>query len=343
MKRLAAVCFTRHGALLLRQLQQKLSGWEMDAYTTKKLSADAGLPSYEGRLADWAELQFKQADGILFVGALGIAVRAIAPMVSSKKTDPAVVVLDEKGDFCISVLSGHLGGANRLTHEVAQAVGAVPVITTATDRNEKFSVDQWAGEHGCTLLGWDNAKEFAAWILDGGKAGLVSRFPVEGTIPEELTGQNASIGIAVTLDEQDHPFEKTVQLIPKTVVLGIGCRKGTQKQVICQQVTEALKCHKISPLAVSRVATIDLKAEEPGLLEFCREQGWELVCYSAEELSKAKGEFTPSAFVSQITGVDNVCERAASLASGGKQLFPKQKGNGVTVSAGLEPFQVLFE
>lgn len=341
MKRLAAVCFTGHGAELLKQLDSRLEGWEIAPFTTAKLSRQAGLPAYEGSLSQWAGAHWDW-DGLLFIGAAGIAVRAVAPFAASKKSDPAVVVLDEQGKFSISLLSGHLGGANRLAEQIAGAVGAMPVVTTATDRNGKFSVDAWAAEHRCVLKGWDAAKAMAAALVAGEQAGFVSRFPVEGIVPEELIPPPMPVGAVVTLHPQDRPFPKTVQLIPKIVTVGIGCRKNTPAVLIREQVLTALETAGISPDSVCQAATIDLKAQEPGLLEFCREQGWELICYTAGELMEAEGEFTPSAFVRQTTGVDNVCERAAVLASKGRLLLPKQAANGVTAAAAAEEYLVKF-
>lgn len=115
-----------------------------EGYALEKYGKEAGIPAIAPSLPAWTERMFQEMDAILFIGACGIAVRSIAPYVKSKKTDPAVLCMDEQGKFVISLLSGHIGGANELTEEVAAVTGAVPVITTATDVNHKFAVDVFA-------------------------------------------------------------------------------------------------------------------------------------------------------------------------------------------------------
>ena len=173
---------------------------------------------------------FQKMDAILFIGACGIAVRSIAPYVKSKKTDPAVLCMDEQGKFVISLLSGHIGGANELTEEVAAVTGAVPVITTATDVNHKFAVDVFAVKNHCEICEMELAKEAAALLVDGKTVGFCSRFPVDGTKPEELIPEEAakpSMGICITTSEEDSPYERTLHLIPKVITVGIGCKKNT--------------------------------------------------------------------------------------------------------------------
>ncbi len=135
---------------------------------------------------EWAGKQFESADGIIFIGATGIAVRSIAPYVASKKTDPAVLVTDECGKFVISLLSGHLGGANELALQAAEALHAVPIVTTATDLEGKFAVDVFAKKNNCHIFRMKEAKEVSAALLAGEKVGFYSEFPWEGELPDGL-------------------------------------------------------------------------------------------------------------------------------------------------------------
>ena len=170
---------------------------------------------------------FRECDSLLFIGAAGIAVRAIAPFVASKASDPAVLVMDEQGHFVISLLSGHLGGANALTREIAALVGAVPVITTATDAGGRFSVDDFARRENMHLDSLSLAKEVAADILEQRTIGLYSDFEVVGQIPPELSIQKKDgLGISISVDETYNPFPRTLHLVPRIAVLGIGCKKG---------------------------------------------------------------------------------------------------------------------
>jgi len=284
---------------------------------------------------------FAAADALIFVGAAGIAVRMIAPHLRHKSEDCAVLVIDERGRFVIPILSGHIGGANALAAELADALGATAVITTATDVNGRFSVDAWAARQGYAISDMELAKRVSAAILEGDVA-FQSDFPVKNDIlPAGLApGGSGALGVAVTVEIKS-PFARTLRLIPRAVRLGVGCRRGADSAAIRALAEEALSAYGIDKRAVKEVATIDLKKDEPGLLSFCRVEGWPLRFYSAEELRAAEGEFTASAFVESVTGVDNVCERAA-LREGGRLLIPKQAKNGVTVAAAIETVELSF-
>ena len=160
--RAAVVSFTGRGSRLNRKIVEilKSRGWDCEGWTREKFAV-SGLNIMEGTLADWTGKNFPEADALIFVGACGIAVRAVAPWVKDKFQDPAVVAADEGGQFVISLLSGHAGGANRLTRELAAALGAVPVITTATDVNGRFAVDVFAAENGCAISSRDLAKQLS--------------------------------------------------------------------------------------------------------------------------------------------------------------------------------------
>lgn len=142
--KIAIASFTRNGCAWNRKLCAALKKHSCEGYALEKYGKEAGIPAIAPSLPAWTERMFQKMDAILFIGACGIAVRSIAPYVKSKKTDPAVLCMDEQGKFVISLLSGHIGGANELTEEVAAVTGAVPVITTATDVNHKFAVDVFA-------------------------------------------------------------------------------------------------------------------------------------------------------------------------------------------------------
>ena len=171
------------------------------------------------------------------------------------------------------------------------------------------------------------AKEISAALLEGKSVGFISDFG--HPCPAGLTGDPAELGVWVTYRKEKGPFSRTLRLAPRGLILGIGCRRGTPMETIRGAVEEALSGYECQ--AVAQVATIDLKQDEPGLLAFCSTHHLPLTVFSAAELEQAQGTFTPSAFVAHITGVDNVCERAAVLA-GGTILVPKQAKNGVTVA-----------
>ena len=338
--RLAVFAFSRRGLETAARVRAALTGpGDVCAvYAPERLSGEGSLP-IAPPLAAFVGPVFREADALIFVGACGIAVRGIAPHVRDKTTDPAVVSVDELARFVIPLLSGHIGGANALALELAEKLGAVAAVTTATDVNGKFSVDAWASERGLFLSDMKAAKAVSAAILEG-PVPLKSDFPVRGTLPPGIVpGEAGPVGICISWRRQT-PFETTLLLVPPVIRLGIGCRRGTPEAAIAAAADAALT--GLAPEAVAGVATIELKKDEPGLLAFCRERGWPVEFYTASQLAAAEGDFTPSDFVRRTVGVDNVCERAAVLG-GGRLVIQKTAGHGVTVAAAAEIYEVRFD
>lgn len=359
--RLSLICFTGAGAELIVRLSKelRLNGHECRGFVLEKFLNPFheinGLEPLKITLQEWTGKQFTACDGLIFIGAAGIAVRAIAPWVKDKRTDPAVVVIDDCGRFSISLLSGHLGGANGLAKETARLTGGIPVITTATDIHGRFAVDNFAKEQGLWISDMKAAKAVSADVLAGEPVGLFSDFPVLGNLPEGFFQKEScrrNVWITVKRDPGEDGFPKlfspeggeVLRLVPRIVILGIGCKKGTEKERIEAAVGEALSRWNIELESIAAVATIDIKKEEAGLLSFVREHDFLFQVYPAERLLQAEGDFSPSSFVKEITGVDNVCERAAvSLAEdlgGGRLIMRKQAGGGVTVAAAVRDWKV---
>lgn len=284
---------------------------------------------------------FDKSEAIIFICACGIVVRSIAPFIQSKTTDPAVLVIDDTGRFVIPILSGHLGGANALAKLIAEKTDAVPVITTATDIGRKFSPDSFAKANNLIITGFSAAKEIAVAVLNNEKTGLVSDYEYVN-IPDEISAdEKCRTGICISADTIQKPFEITLNLVPKNIVIGIGCKKGTLCTVIEKHVTDSFEKAKIDIKRVCAVTTIEIKANEKGLLEFCEKYGLKLFTYTADELMNAEGIFTKSEFVLLQTGTDNVCERSV-VKHGAKLIMPKISGNGVTVAAGEMPVRLDF-
>jgi|GEM_PF-45129 len=332
---------------------------------------------------------FRECSSLVFVSAAGIAVRLCAPFVRDKFTDPAVLSVDEAGRFVIPLLSGHLGGANRLAEQLAAAIGAVPVISTATDVNGLFSVDDWAREQGLLLREQDRetAKEISAALLRGEKVLFCSEFPVQGSLPtglkESAAGQEGqqdkrlesqqesqqegqqepmlsrnpfliSVGIHATnpheikeakeakeskeaketKETKEAANHRVLPLIPHCVCLGIGCRKGTDPETLRSRAEDFLGKHGILKEAVAAIASIDLKKEEPALLQLAGAWGIPFRTFSAEELRAVPGSFRESEFVRETTGVGNVCERAAAAVFP-ELLLKKESGDGITFAASI--------
>lgn len=313
----------------------------------------------ERSLSDCVAEAFQTADALIFFTATGIAVRLIAPYVTHKAFDPAVVVFDEACNFGISLLSGHLGGANALTAALCAANGAQPVITTASDGEGHVAIDVFAKEHHLVITDYEAAKDLEASILAGEKIGFWDETGMfcgvpdgeecaggedMSTLPEEFaTGEEANAckgGILIStvraeaLDREVLPFQATLQLIPRCVCLGIGCKKYTPEEKIEAAVRSALTEENVDIRAVRSVGSIDLKAEEEGLLGFCRNHHFAFHTFPSEELQSQEGDFSSSEFVQKVTGVDNVCERSV-VAQGAKLIASKKVLDGVTVAIGM--------
>jgi len=337
--KIAVFAYSRQGCKTARRVIAHFADQEIQAYTMERFEEAGFLPICRPSKSFYGPI-FNNVDAMVFVGSVGIAVREIAPHVRDKATDPAVISIDELGRFSVPLLSGHIGGANALALDLANALGATPVITTATDINKKFSVDTWAARKGLVIASLSRAKAVSAAILEQ-DVPLCCDYPITTTLPNGVkTGNSGEVGISISV-YRDEPFERTLRLIPKALHLGIGCRKGTPMETIREAVDEVLKAHNIDRRAVKCAASIDLKAEESGLLAFCQERKLPVTFYSAEELKSVPGEFTPSAFVQSITGVDNVCERAA-LIGAEKLIVKKTARNGVTVALAEEYWEVHF-
>ena len=281
-------------------------------------------------------------NALVFISSVGIAVRAVAPHIRSKVTDPAVVAIDDCGKFAVSVLSGHLGGANGLAERIAGMVGAVPVITTSTDTHGLFSPDVFAKKNGLVITDMSAAKAVGSALVNGEKVGVNCSYP-NSEIPDELTECDCGkIGIRISGNANETPFETTLNLLPKNLIAGIGCKKGISCDAITKHIMSVFSQNGLDIRRLSAVATIDIKAEEAGLKTFCEHLGLPLKTYTADELMRMVGDFSHSDFVEKTTGADNVCERAA-VCAGGKLIVPKTAGNGVTAAVAELPVYIDFE
>lgn len=301
-------------------------------------------------LTEWIKESFEYRLPIVFVGACGIAVRMIAPFVKDKLTDSAVIVIDEQGRFVIPILSGHIGGANRLATSIATKLGATPVLTTATDINEVLAIDNWADDNGLSIYNREGIATIATKLLEGEKIRVAVDEGIglnESNLTKEMTI------VSLTQDESDILItndltkinNQSLILYKRRLCIGIGCKKDTRVEVIEEALKEAIKNIEkemlLSDVAIGSqiygIASIDLKAKEYGLNAVAARYGKGLIIYSAKELDEVNGEFSGSDFVSKITGVDNVCERAAMRLAGdsGYLVVKKQARNGVTVAIAM--------
>lgn len=272
---------------------------------------DEAIPEYRNEelsLCDWVEDSFKNHLPILFIGAVGIAVRAIAPCINNKLKDSAVIVTDELGLNVIPILSGHFGGANDWARAIAEKIESNPVITTATDINNVFAVDVFARENGFKIKNKEMIKEVSRKVLKGEKLNAI--------------------------ETQDYLDIDGLWLVPKRLTLGIGCKKGKTFKEIFQFVTSIYDEDYLYDNLYA-ISSIDVKASEIGLIKLAQYFGVPFVTYSADELSAVEGDFNESDFVKENVGVGNVCERSALLAAGEESTIIKAKEafDGMTLAA----------
>ena len=340
MRKTAAISLTERGRALSAFIKQTIECYDVTRFCFHR-HTDADAVPFDDMALLTGEL-FKDYDALVFVCAAGIAFRMCAPYLVSKQTDPAVIVIGEQGTHVIPVLSGHIGGANAFAELIAEKIGAEAVITTATDTGGRFSPDSFAVANDLLITDFNAAKKIAAAVLEGKKIGFKCDYPFD-LLPDDLVASDdTEYGIIVGDFSVPSPYSTTLYLSPKNIVVGIGCKKGTPAESISESVRKAFSENGISSERICKAASIDLKAYEAGLLEYCNKTGISLVTYSSEELMKAEGDFTKSKFVRSITGVDNVCERSAVLFSGGKLVIRKTALGGVTVAAAEMPVKIDF-
>ncbi len=337
----AIVALSKMARDLALNIRQKAN--EYTIYTMpRQLCSD--LKPIEGSLKEFTGYLFERYETLVFIMATGIVVRIIAPYLQHKSVDPAVLVLDSSGRHVISLLSGHLGGANEKAIELAELIGATPVITTASDLSSKPAVDMLAKQKGLIIKDYTRAKELTALIIEEKMIGILSDFPVKFNdlpanvrlVDAPLSGLRGLIYITnkLMLPALNYPV---VQLIAPSITIGIGCKRGISEGQISAALDSILRQLNIAKQAVNRVASIDLKKDEPGIIALARNLGAEYITYPVEKLQEVEQLFTGSAFVKKTVGVAAVCEPAGYLASNyGRCLLPQKKCSGLTISVWQE-------
>lgn len=303
------------------------------------------------KLSKEIHLQFSAFSGHVFIFSTGIAVRMIAPLLKSKRIDPAVVVVDDHGNHAISLVSGHLGGANQLAKEIAAIINAIPVITTATDTNRLPSIDLIAKDQGLYIETPRNIKHINMAFLKGTKVTLYDPFGcVEHHLPEsfrvdavnwdQATGDQATgdvSGAVFCSYETEKVSRETLVLRPQVLTVGIGCNRGTSCEDIKAFLVSTLKKQGLSVNSIFRFATTDVKKDEIGLLALSDEMKIQIDFYDKNKLNSVKTIQTPSKMVEKHLGVKSVCEAAAILSAGnGKLIVPKKKNKDVTIAVAIK-------
>lgn len=349
--KITVIAVTKSGVELAQRVSQCLTraGHQVKTYRPAHLPGE-GTP-YAQPLSLLVGREFSLCQGMVLIMALGIAVRVLAPHLRSKASDPGVVVMDEKGNFAISLLGGHMGGANQLARELAAATGAVPVITTATEAQGLLAVDVLAQKYGLTIESLEKAKKVNACLVNGeGEVFISSEFPLplpqKGykiiPWPEATSAGLTGWLVLITNRVFDPPSPKVLFLRPRNLVAGIGCRKGVGAETVKSALFCALSLAGRSAASLRALATIERRSGEEGLQEVARELGLPLAAFTAEEINnllEKAPHLSRSSFVKERIGVEGVCEPTALLAAPrGQLILGKTRVGGVTVALAEESY-----
>jgi cobalt-precorrin 5A hydrolase len=355
----AVVYVTKRGrgtAFKVKEALEK-AGLSCKLFAPEKYASNGVLPLRPTFLEGVKEL-FSKFNAIVAVAATGIIIRAVAPLLKSKFSDPAVVCVDVVGRFVISLISGHHGKANFLARLIADGIGAVPVITTATEAIGRKSVEDLAKKLRCDILNPEVLKELNSLIVNDGKVVIVyigrpnalprriygyEAIAAEGIekLPNVLRDFEGGVLIARKVDEEVlralKGLSKPVALLrPKRIAMGIGARKNIRAEDVCEAVTRALRAIGVPLFFVEKIATVETKKDSSELINAADKLGIPVQFISIEELKGFNHQdLSPdSDLVKEKIGVGGVCERAALIAIGGKGrlILRKMKMNGVTVA-----------
>ena len=351
---ISVISFTENGIELSQKVEEVWKDERVFLYT--KCSSYKGKEnmvsvSYvDCSISDWAKKQMEEKNSLLFIGACGIAVRAIAPYVVNKLYDSPVMVMDEKGTYVIPILSGHMGGANEMARILAEKIVAIPVITTATDIQNKFAVDIFAKKNALLVLNKEGIAKVSSKVLAGKKITISIEpeyWEEKSCLPEEMQRvpypPKSPVDIVVTTEKLE--FQSEIVLQPREYVIGMGCKRGKETGKIETLICSTLEKLEILPTQVRALASVDIKKEEQGFILWSRKYGIPFVTYSADELQKVEGCFHESSFVKEKIGVDNVCERSALRYCEGKGelIYEKHAEDGMTIAIAKGKWSVVFD
>ena len=341
---IALFCLTPGGVMLAKRLAAMLP---LTCFTSEKLLEDGFLP-FDGGFAHAARDAFSNYSALIFIGATGIAVRVLAPLVNDKFSDPAVVVIDERGQHVISLLSGHAGGANALTRYLAGMLGADPVITTATDDNEMAALDTLAFQLNARMTDFRTAvKAVNQMLVSNQRVGLwwdeeldedVRHCDRRGFITvtdlQQLPELDALVCVTLRNELPDIPVQHW-KLVPQRVVAGTGCRRDTPFPLLAALLARQLEAQRFDPLALKAIGSVSLKKDEEGLIQLASCWRVPFETFSADALREHEHHFPASPFVRQTVGVGSVSGPAAWLLSHGQLTGETLREQGVTITLGV--------
>ncbi len=349
--KIAIWAVTPNGVDLAEKIAGKMEGANL--FFLQGLPLEGTTVRRFSRLRKGVAQYFNQYPAHIFIMSAGIAVRVIAPLIRHKTEDPAVLVIDEKGHHVISLLSGHVGGANALTVKVARLIDSDPVITTATDINGVSAIDVLAVEKNLFIENPEAIKYVNMAMIKGDPVELydpydfltrdlvgMSVIPLEEMHPVQDGNSSTRPCAGVFIDDIRVDLSRTILILrPSSLVAGIGCNRNTGFDELRDFLFDVLKNYKLSVNSLSRLVSIDLKSDEAGLLELAKSLDVPIEFFSKEQLNRIKTIQNPSILVEKHVGVKSVCEAAAILGSNqGRLIVPKQNTRNVTVAIARKGF-----
>ena len=340
MEKVAVIAITKNGIEIGLSLKKKFPTWEI--YAPSKFSNSNSQIEWfdDSTTAKMGEL-FKKHEALVCIFSLGAVIRLISPHLRDKKTDPAVVVIDDTAKFAISTLSGHLGGANQLTEDIAKVLGATAVVTTAADVNKTIAVDLVGKEFGWKIDDDSTVTRVSALMVNEERMGVFQdagekdwwmpkkELPKNVTIYksfEELKNSNSKGNLIISDKEIEDKelLKNSVVYRPKTLVVGIGLHWDTSKDTIKEGVEFCIKKFKLNSKSIARFTTIKKEANVVGLQELAKEWNLPVNYFEKEELAQIAIP-NPSETVQAFEGTPSVSEASALRSSGGKLVVEKQK------------------
>ncbi len=320
------ISITSNGDTLIKQLLNQESRYLFDVYESKN--------SKEKKIRNIVEDIFDEVDGIIFITSLGICVRTIAPYIKSKESDPAVLCIPNDGSKVISVLSGHLGGANALAMSIGSMLNALPIITTATDIKGIMSPDMIAKEYDLYIDNMEYCKKIAAMLVDDRRVAIKddsNDIQIDGY--EKFEKSLTYDGIVHITNSINKDENITLKLIRKDIVIGIGCRKNYGSDLMRKKVLKVLKDNNIHDKSIAKLCTVEIKKDERAILELAKYFNVEMNVHSIQKIQEVEHFFKGSDFVKAAIDVSCVAEPSVHL-SGGVIFIKKMKLDGMTISIG---------
>lgn len=336
--KVAIVCITKNGINISKRIKEKIPSASIYAQSKHKDSSDA-IIWFEKNTKIMIEEIFKEYESIICIFSLGAVIRLISNLLKDKKTDPAVIVIDDKANFVISTLSGHLGGANSLTKSIADILNSTPVITTAADVNETIAVDLLGSEFKWRIENFENVTKTSAYMVNEEKIGVYQdtgetkwwnkELPKKVSIVkdiDELRSDDFKAGLIISDKIITDPLlvNKSVIYRPKSLVVGLGFHWDTTPKEIEDGILQVLKENGLSFLSIRNLSTINRGKSPASLGSFSDKHGIPLEFYDKEKLDKIMVP-NPSDVVKKYEGTSSVSEASSILSSGGELIVTKQK------------------